>query len=140
MNRHFIFVSVFVAACATPSQPNVDSSTNTTSSIGVETGSQFELKRGQQANVAGTTLRLRFDGITADSRCPEKVQCVWAGNAAANLRIMSAEKSVTLNTGIEPKSTTIDSYTINLVDVKPAARQGGIGADDYRVILEVKRR
>jgi len=138
MNRYFILGLCLVAGCATPSQPVADASVTT--SIGVETGSQFELKRGQQANVAGTGIRLRFDGITEDSRCPEKVQCVWAGNAAANLRIMSAEKSVTLNTGIEPKSTIVDNYTITLVDVKPAARQGGIGADDYRVILEVKRR
>jgi len=138
MNRYFILGFCLVAGCATPSQPVADASVTT--SIGVETGSQFELKRGQQANVAGTGIRLRFDGITEDSRCPEKVQCVWAGNAAANLRIMSAEKSVTLNTGIEPKSTIVDNYTITLVDVKPAARQGGIGADDYRVILEVKRR
>ena len=140
MNRYFhLGLVLLTAACATPSQPNVDPSTTSTS-VGVETGSQFELKRGQQANVTGTTIRLRFDGITEDSRCPEKVQCVWAGNAAANLRIMSAEKSVTLNTGIEPKSTTIDSYILSLVDVKPNARQGGIGANDYRVILEVKRR
>jgi hypothetical protein len=138
MKRSLLFLALLAAACATPSQPVADGSVTT--SIGVEAGTQFELKRGQQANVAGTNLRLRFDGITEDSRCPEKVQCVWAGNAAANLRIMSAEKSVTLNTGIEPRTTVVDAYTITLVNVKPNARQGGIGANDYRVVLEVKRR
>lgn len=139
MNRYLIFgLALYAVACATPSQQVTDSSVTT--SIGVDTGSQFELKRGQQASVTGTSLRIRFDAVTEDSRCPQGVQCVWAGNAAVNLRIMSSETSRTLNTGVDPKNTTIDDYIITLVDVKPAARQGGIGANDYRVVLEVKHR
>jgi hypothetical protein len=139
MNRHFIFaIAIGAAACATSSQQVTGSSVST--SVSAETGTQFELKRGQQANINGTPLRIRFDAVRQDSRCPQGVQCVWAGNAEVTLRIMSAEKSITLNTGVDPKSAPIDSYTITLVEVKPAARQGGIPPDDYSVILEVKSR
>jgi hypothetical protein len=139
MNRHFVLaVSFIAAACATPAQPVPDGAI--TPSVGVETGSQFELRRGQQANVNGTSLRIRFEAVTNDSRCPQGVQCVWAGNAAVNLTILPADTSVTLNTGIDPRGTSIDSYNLTLVDVKPGARQGGIAADDYRVVLEVMRR
>ena len=127
-----------LAGCATPSQPGT--SGTVTSSTQVPTGSQFELKPGQEARVQGSSLRIRFDGIAQDSRCPQGVQCVWAGNAVVNLRITSANTSLTLNTGLEPKSAGIDSFTVILVDVKPAARQGGLSASDYRIVLEVRPR
>ena len=127
-----------LTGCTTPAQPGVTGSVAT--SIQVATGSEFELSVGQEARVQGTSLRIRFDGVSQDSRCPQGVQCVWAGNAVVNLRITSANTSLTLNTGLEPKTAGLNSFTLVLVDLKPAARQGGVSATEYRAILEVRPR
>jgi hypothetical protein len=47
----------------------------------VETGKSFSLKVGESATVAGGRLRVGFDGVTADSRCPKGEQCLRAGDA-----------------------------------------------------------
>jgi hypothetical protein len=139
MNRRVVVaVGLLVAACATPSQPSTGGGIST--AIQVPAGPDFELAVGQEAKVDGTSIRIRFDGVKQDSRCPQEVQCVWAGNAVVDLRITSANTSVTLNTGIEPRSAGIDSYNITLVDVKPAAKQGGLPAGEYRAVLKVSPR
>ena len=48
----------------------------------VESGRHFILKAGQSATLAASAdLRIGFDGVVADSRCPKGEQCVRAGEA-----------------------------------------------------------
>ena len=42
----------------------------------------FKLRVGQTAAITGTNVRVKFDRVVADSRCPIDVQCVWAGSAS----------------------------------------------------------
>jgi hypothetical protein len=53
--------------------------------VPIETGKTFSLKIGEMAQAADGVLRVGFDGVTADSRCPKGEQCVWAGEA--NVRV-----------------------------------------------------
>lgn len=46
-----------------------------------EPGWPFSLKPGQSAVLASSDLRIGFDGVVADSRCPKGEQCVRAGEA-----------------------------------------------------------
>jgi len=111
---------------------------------------EFELKVGEGVTITGTGLRLRLDSVRSDSRCPKEVQCVWAGNAVAYL-LHNIPGPVTtslpdvkglldfkLNTGIEPRTATVLNWDVTLVDLKPAARQGGIPQKDYVAILKVR--
>ena len=41
----------------------------------------FALKGGQEATINGEDLRLRFDEVLEDSRCPKSVECFWTGQA-----------------------------------------------------------
>ncbi len=61
-----------------------------------EVGKAFRLKPGQSAQAAGQALRVGFDGVVADSRCPKGEQCVWAGDATVK---------VWLQQGSGPKQT-----------------------------------
>lgn len=126
-----------IAACVTPSQPGT--SGGGTSSTRVKTGSDFTLKPGQEARVDGTPLRIRFDRVSEDSRCPVGVECVWAGNAVARLSVTSesATSDVALNTTLEPKTVVVYGYRLTLVSVNPPARQGGVPAVEYVVVLQV---
>jgi hypothetical protein len=47
---------------------------------GVALGQSFELRPGQQVQVADAGT-LRYDALANDSRCRPDVQCIWAGDA-----------------------------------------------------------
>ncbi len=48
-------------------------------------GLPFTLKAGEQAHWADQNLRVGFDGVLSDSRCPKGEQCVWAGDATVRV-------------------------------------------------------
>lgn len=152
MQRHFFtLLALSLAACA--SHSSVDEAPN--ASMQVPFGSQFELRPGDDAQAGKLGLFVRLDSVVQDSRCPKGVQCVWAGNAAAKLSVLAIgslvvasvpdirdapRTAVTLNTNVEPKSVELASaYRLTLIDVKPAARQGGIPASEYRAVLLAER-
>lgn len=92
-----------------------------------EIGSDFELSPSQSAVVDGGALRVTFVKVSADSRCPADVQCVWAGDAATALILGSANgetTTATLHTTLTPHSVMSGAYDVALVGVKPAPRQG----------------
>lgn len=55
------------------------------SPVPIETGKAFSLKTGESAQTRDGSLRVGFDDVTADSRCPKGVQCVWAGDATVRV-------------------------------------------------------
>ena len=50
-------------------------------------GEPFELKANEASRLADENLLVRFEGVTEDSRCPVRTQCVWAGDAAVELML-----------------------------------------------------
>ncbi len=54
-------------------------------SIHVESGESFSLVTGESVQTRNATLRVGFEGVTADSRCPKGEQCVWAGDATVRI-------------------------------------------------------
>ena len=52
-----------------------------TASPPIESGKPFSLRVGDTVQSASDGLRIGFDGVSADSRCPKGEQCVWAGDA-----------------------------------------------------------
>ena len=133
-------IAMLMAACATPSHPG-DPGT-VTPGVQVPTGSGFDMSVGQEVQVQGTPVTIRFVGISEDSRCPSDVQCVWAGDAVARLVIASqgtAGTEASLHTTLDPKSVTFGGYNVRLAAVKPVPRSGtSIPAASYVVTLEVR--
>ena len=126
--------------CASPSHPGDPG--NVTPGVQVQPGREFDIGVGQTVEVQGTSVTIRFSGVAEDSRCPVDVQCVWAGNAIVRLAISTAGGVATdasLNTTLEPKSTTTSGYTIRLAGLKPFPRSGTtIPASSYMATLEVR--
>lgn len=137
----FAVVIAALAGCTTPSQPG--SPGGVIPSVQVQAGRQFDLSVGQQAQIQGTSVSVRFAGVGEDSRCPSDVQCVWAGNAAVQLSLTSSQESsadVKLNTTLDPKSVQYGGYTIQLVGVKPVPKSGTkIPAAEYIATLEATK-
>jgi hypothetical protein len=132
-----------VAAWSCGSKPRVgDPSKAQSPSNEVSTDQEFELGPGQSAVVG--PLKITFDSITADSRCPPDVQCVWEGDAVAKVMAATGTQEpvsyeLHTNTGF---TTQVDhgGYRIRLSAVAPVPRAGvEIDPKSYVVTLLVTK-
>lgn len=109
----------------------------------VDIGETFLLKMGESARV-GDNLRLSFEGVPDDSRCPEGVQCVTEGNARVNLKYITPDHpplDFSLNTMRRlTRDTVIQHYRIALADLTPRPKAGTqIQPGEYQAQLRVTR-
>lgn len=76
-------------------------------------GEKFTLKTGQSAVIEGEDLKIRFDAVESDSRCPSDVVCVRAGEAVIKVTATQTGQSSAL-TMVEEGLTS----GLNVVDYK----------------------
>lgn len=81
----------------------------------------------QQADLGSGTLR--YARMLEDSRCPPKMQCVWAGDAVIELVFTpagGAAETFQLHTGKSPREQAVAGGTLHLVqlgrEAAPAAK------------------
>jgi hypothetical protein len=108
-----------------------------------ELGRPFEVKAAEIVTIEG--LRITFEGVSEDSRCPTGAECVWAGDAAATFTLEkppAAAMQGTLHTnGRFERQTVYDDFVVRLEDVKPYPKEGvAIAPGHYRATLVVTRR
>lgn len=107
----------------------------------VSLNQQFNLQIGEEARIPEEGLALMLRSVPNDSRCPEDVVCVWAGNAMVLVDIVKTDQApstVELNTTIGATENTYLSYTVSLRSLAPAPRTGHIIAPgDYVATLLV---
>ncbi|AZA51640.1 hypothetical protein [Chryseobacterium sp. G0201] len=95
-------------------------------------------------------MNVTFKGISEDSRCPEGVNCMWAGVAVAQIEVMGlATRPMTVNIATTEnagrnyhQSTEFNGYTISLKDVNPyPTSQDGAKAlaGKYRIGIVIKK-
>lgn len=118
---------------------------NVQPATGFKAGEPFELKVNETRTLAGDNLRVRFDGVTGDSRCPTGVQCIWAGDATVELTLekppIAADTSVLHTSERFNRETDYAGLVIRLLDLQPRPREGAtIAPEDYRVKLVVERK
>ena len=135
----FVAAALILSACTNTSHPD---GPGVVTGIQVDAGREFEITAGQEAQVRGTPLTVRFAGVTNESRCPSDVQCVWAGNAVVNLTLAAAgsgSADAALNTTLDPKSAVFAGYRVTLTGLKPYPRTGAtISPGSYVATLEVR--
>jgi hypothetical protein len=129
---------LFLAACASSG-----GNTPTTPSPGVN--EEFILGPGQTATVTGTNVRLTFERVSEDSRCPTDVTCIWEGDAVVVLKVKVEADEVTREVhthgdGARSRTAPAGDYTVTLVKLDPAPRSTApIEASAYRATLRVGR-
>jgi hypothetical protein len=103
---------------------------------------EFELKVGERVSVEG--LKINFEMVTEDSRCPVDVTCVWAGNAKVLLKLSRLRRGAAqlkLNTGLEPRHLLYDGYDLKLIGISPPRKRAErIKRGDYVARLVVTRK
>jgi hypothetical protein len=106
---------------------------------------EFTLAPGQSAAVNGTNVRLTFDRVSEDSRCPTDVTCVWEGDAVVVLKVKVDAEETTREVhtqGGEPRlrKAPVGNYVVTLVRLEPAPRSTStIEPSAYRATLLVGR-
>lgn len=88
----------------------------------VDLGEEFKIKNGQEVVVRGEKLRITFRSVSNDSRCPNGVECIWAGNGEVVIEVARKNKKpvvARLNTLLEPKEVAYKGFKIKLVALSP---------------------
>lgn len=100
------------------------------------------LKQGE-SSLINDELTINFESVPSDSRCPIDAICVWTGDAEAKLNLTKNKQMIALalHTTLQPKTTIIDDYEIQLVSVSPSRKaQETIYQNQYRIQLKIKWR
>jgi hypothetical protein len=110
----------------------------------IEQGQDFSLKAGESAQTLDGALRIGFDGVTADSRCPKGEQCIRAGDANALVWIQQGagpKETRELRTAPDAaQSGRVLDHFIRLVRLDPIAVAGkAIAKSEYVATLRLSR-
>ena len=109
-----------------------------------EIGKAVTLRAGEFAQASGEGLRLGFDRVTADSRCPKGEQCVRAGDATARVWLQQgggAKETGELKTSPgTAQAGRLLGYEVRLLSLDPYPMSGKpIANTDYIATLLLSR-
>ncbi|MEL7833580.1 hypothetical protein [Fodinibius sp. Rm-B-1B1-1] len=90
---------------------------NATAPVQPELGEEIKADFGKEIMISGADVAVEFVDLVEDSRCPDGVVCVWAGNAQVAIRINDEEAK--LNAYLEPKEKVVSKYNVALISVDP---------------------
>lgn len=134
MRLVFSFV-LLLAACQNSRSPAPSQEVSATSEVTIKVGETTFVDN----------IEIRFGAVPEDSRCPEDVQCVWAGNAQIQLGVgpprgtQGPTQLVLLNTMEGAKSGDAWGLRMTLIDLTPAPKSTQpITPDSYVVRLKVE--
>jgi len=84
MRAFLVFLAVAALGCGGPTE--------------VDLGQDFTLAFGKSAAIEGTGITVTFEDVLEDSRCPNDVDCIQAGNARIQLAVNTPARRVVLHT------------------------------------------
>lgn len=101
----------------------------------------FSIAYQKTVNLTEQQLIITFKEITEDSRCPEDVQCVWAGNAAIHITINNEVFLLSSNPRIASENQ-YGEYTIHFINLTPYpnTQRKPAKPEDYCAKLMIKRK
>ncbi|MGD0794999.1 MAG: hypothetical protein ABR958_05355 [Dehalococcoidales bacterium] len=109
----------------------------------VPPGREFTLSIGQSAAISSENITIKFIDVTSDSRCPQNVTCIWAGEVSCTVEITRPGASLLKLKLTQPGLTSqlstqdFDGHTIAFrVEPYPTAGKT-IARSDYRLIMTV---
>jgi hypothetical protein len=97
------------------------------------------LALGERVIARAPDLPVRFADVSEDSRCPEGVNCVWAGRATVQIEVGDGEApTVALEVGGEPRVVRGLALAAEALDPYPRA-EAATRSEDYRLRLRIER-
>lgn len=132
--RRLAFVLALLLACGCWHGP--------TDPSGPSLGERFTIPVGETEVLRGEPVRIRFERIIEDSRCPIDVVCITAGEARGEFEITVGRASaVTVELSTDPLSSVeVGGYRFRLVGMTPLPRSNiRIDPRQYRAEVVVTR-
>ena len=86
---------------------------------------ELKLSDCEKGNIAGDDLKLCFEAVVSDSRCPANAVCIWQGAATASFSFTKNGDTHRFNLStiaMKPnytKDTVIAGYKIEFIDLSP---------------------
>ena len=110
----------------------------------IELGRNFSLRAGESAPTREAALRVGFDGVTADSRCPKGERCVSAGDATTRVWVQQGSgprEMLDLHAASgAAQAMSVPGYELRLVRLDPYPVSGkSIASGDYTATLMLSR-
>ncbi|RQO59706.1 hypothetical protein DBR47_09935 [Paucibacter sp. KBW04] len=127
-----LLMAALLPACgtATPQEPRL-----------VEIDTAFQLPVGGSAQLRGSDLRVGFDAVVRDSRCPKGVQCVWAGEAVVRVwlqRASASRQSLEMRLPVDGEASA-QGQPLRLIRLEPLPVGGKtIATADYVLTLLIQ--
>jgi hypothetical protein len=122
-------LSVLLSCCSSPTVPSV------------EPYGEFLLEVGNAAQVSGTGLRVQFERVLSDSRCPEGALCIRAGDAEVAVTVTRQGRSkevLSLRTVGADSRALLGDWALSLTKLEPYPESGrSIPPRDYRATFRV---
>jgi hypothetical protein len=104
---------------------------------------RFTLAPGSVAAISGEDVRVRFDQVTSDSRCPADAICIQGGDALVHIQVSdgSSSNSYVLHTGDSSRAVVVHgSVRIALMELQPYPFSSRtIAPGDYRATFSASR-
>ena len=105
----------------------------------VEAGAEVTLAPGEAVSLGSSDLTVRFLAVSADSRCPRDVQCIWAGEVKVQLEIEDGRARSKVEV-IGGSNAVSGDWRVTLVRVDPqTSRTSKIAPAGYRATIKVEK-
>jgi hypothetical protein len=135
------FRSLFVVLVACLALAACSDSDGPTEPTGPTLGQAFMLRAGESVTLRGEPVRITFESILSDSRCPITALCVWAGEARGRFFLsvgVGSPHPFELTT-LEERTAEVSGYRVRLDFVLPASTGTPIPPGDYVAQLVITR-
>lgn len=110
----------------------------------VQFDAPFKMTQKKGVAFENDDLKIIFNTISEDSRCPEGTTCVWEGQVKVNLTVKTknaSEQVEMLRKGGQKENAIqqVGNHTIYLMAVNPYPKDGQtIAQEDYKITIVVK--
>ncbi|NIN72083.1 MAG: hypothetical protein GTO46_09235 [Gemmatimonadetes bacterium] len=119
MQKGSLIALVLLVGCVSATEP-----TNVQVSLDVE----FQLSLGQVAELEGSGLRIEFEAVPQDSRCPPYALCFWAGDALVELEAWEVglpewrrqDLALHTNPSVGPAQASYGIHAVQLLELEPS--------------------
>src|SRR6267143_24085 len=123
-----IHLSIVIIACITIAIISPHAFADTKESVPSIKGAQFQLKVNQTTSLESDSIKIKLLNVTADSRCPSDVTCVWQGEAKISVNIIKNNQDLgdfsLTSRGGQDLGINFDGHSIQVVKVEPYPTSG----------------
>jgi hypothetical protein len=141
LHLSMVVIGVMVTIALSPSITFADMKT-----VPTVNETQFQLRINQTFSLESDGVKIKFLNVTADSRCPSDVTCIWQGETKVLVNIIENNQdrgnfSLTSRAGQQDLAVQVfDEYSINLVKVDPYPLSSKkISLSDYLVTFAISK-